>query len=419
MPQAELIAGFDASAPLGNKPANWAYLEDVLVKEKKLTSIKDSSELQRILRQLNGASQMYSSICVRDSYADLKKSLSLSQATKLCKGMQEEAAAIFKCYLHAERSKCENPPENTSNSELRSLYNKLQDGKHCREVFEGQGVSFPDPEKVLRLIFFKNVKNNFSNNAKDQITYFNELIEKIGAPENLKWTDIDKMSRADIIDKLNAINQFLTSSVKESGPFFPEIVSLNIGYNVFQSMLADLNVDFPWVEPDLHDNSTIDLEFQKFTSEDMVSRREVYEFNRAEGAVYQELEKSIEATEWGKSLSQIEQDLKKQFELFYFNPHDEDAYTAYRNRTSELQKQRVKLLKENLPKSNITYDKIIERLKVEPYPNSEAKKIFDDKLESISKKDPTAFLIEYYGKQDLLSQKGGFGFGMGIGASAR
>ena len=93
-----------------------------------------------------------------------------------------------------ERSKCENPPENTSNSELRSLYNKLQDGKHCREVFEGQGVSFPDPEKVLRLIFFKNVKNNFSNNAKDQITYFNELIEKIGAPENLKWTDIDKMS---------------------------------------------------------------------------------------------------------------------------------------------------------------------------------------------------------------------------------
>ena len=184
-------------------------------------------------------------------------------------------------------------------------------------------------------------------------------------------------------------------------------------------MLADLNVDFPWVEPDLHDNSTIDLEFQKFTSEDMVSRREVYEFNRAEGAVYQELEKSIEATEWGKSLSQIEQDLKKQFELFYFNPHDEDAYTAYRNRTSELQKQRVKLLKENLPKSNITYDKIIERLKVEPYPNSEAKKIFDDKLESISKKDPTAFLIEYYGKQDLLSQKGGFGFGMGIGASAR
>lgn len=147
LPQAELIAGFDDSAPLGNKPANWAYLEDVLVKEKNLTSIKDSKTLQRVLKQLNGATKMHSSICVRDNYADMKKSIELSQATKLCQTIQDESAAVFKCYLHAERPKCENPPENTSNNELRSLYNKLQSAKHCREIFDSQGISLPSQKR--------------------------------------------------------------------------------------------------------------------------------------------------------------------------------------------------------------------------------------------------------------------------------
>lgn len=250
LPNVEVIAGFDEKGPLGNSPANWAYLKDFLTKEKSLSAIKDEKELQKALSKIEGANITNASICVGGKYASKEMAMDLSNAQSLCEGSYLKDSLVYDCYLNAGKG-CENPPSNTSTSELRTFYENLQQYAHCNEIIDRESKpDTPSRDKLIRLIFYKEVKKNFSDNFKLQMEAYNSQLKKVGAPKELIWGDITKMTRAEILAKLNATSDFLAGKNREDSALRPELQAIGMTFSMgIQPVLGDLNTPFAWVEP--------------------------------------------------------------------------------------------------------------------------------------------------------------------------
>lgn len=160
LPNVEMIAGFDGIAPAGSKPGSATYLEDALSQEKRLTEIKDRKVLEKNFKALRNVPNMNAAICVGDSFVSHKASLSLSEMYNMCATTDfQKIKDVYNCYKNATTPACANPPANTGSSELRAIYNKLQDIRHCTEINPQRDL--PTTDQVIRLIFFENVKANY------------------------------------------------------------------------------------------------------------------------------------------------------------------------------------------------------------------------------------------------------------------
>ncbi|QDK46358.1 hypothetical protein DOM22_14875 [Bdellovibrio sp. ZAP7] len=390
LPNVELIAGYDGIAPLADKPANWQYLTDVLVKEKNLTAIKDANQLKKALNGLDGTNLLNASICVGDNFASHKLALNLRDAKNLCEGALAAVTPTYTCYLHAEPN-CENPPANTGASELRTAYNKLQDARHCLELEENRPFEevrrLPSPDTLIRLIHFKTVKANFMELNPDYLSSLNNLLKRVGAPEDLMWGDLEKMTRAEILNKLNKTNDYLSEKSSTPGPDYPEVSALVAGTRGLQRVLGDLLVPFAWVEPSADTNTpSMRVAGEKMSAKGIAKSREHYESGRASRDLNAKIESILQGqSKTYQAASAKKEEITKKLMSNDPNRTEQDVrvtFSDYSKATVEWRAIRA----QELSKAKNQIQVAANELAKEPYENAEGKKAYNEALVNIVKR---------------------------------
>lgn len=272
-PNLVAVAGFDGSAPGKDKLGAATYLEDFLKKEKQLTAMTDARQLNNAFLSIRNISIMTSAACVNGIYMRPGQApQSMESLMGECRDLaikikaQKEAGGstdIYQCYLLGEAG-CEDPPANPHSSPLRQYYNDLQATKHCDEALSSVGIVRPSPDEVIRLIYFRNVVNNYEIIHKEDIDKVNAVLDKVNAAPDLRIKDFSKMSRAEIIKKFAAITEYTD---KNKIKITPEMTEEDIEFNsslqlvqshveIHASVLNKLgNIPFEWVEPNAAEKS--------------------------------------------------------------------------------------------------------------------------------------------------------------------
>ncbi len=257
LPNLDLLAGFDQMAPLSATLASPQQLHDILAREKKLTAQKDLASLKAQFKGLSYANMTNVSLCVRDNYINNRTSSKMSALLEGCniKSIDQGLMSEYRKYLNAEPG-YENPPTNTGSNKIRQFYNNLQANEHCRKFFAEQGIyDLPQPDQVVRLIFFDNYKKNFQANQKVEIERINELLKKFKAPEDLKIPDLTKLNRQQVIDLVSKLQVFANQqkymSSNYENNFGKEVIELNsLVYQSSQYLRLNNLGPFGWVEPE-------------------------------------------------------------------------------------------------------------------------------------------------------------------------
>lgn len=174
-PDARLIAGYDGSAPLSDKPDGHEYLYDLLTKEKQLTSTGEQNKLKGILasevkslRNLNAAfyikptcrsngaesAYYYGLISSKDQHERQLRPFDKNECLNAKKELQTLSLRLDK-YDSGELE----IPKDTAGGELRQIYNKARSFEHCSSII-GEIIN---TNKVFSLLFYEGEKKNFAN----------------------------------------------------------------------------------------------------------------------------------------------------------------------------------------------------------------------------------------------------------------
>ncbi|QDK47128.1 hypothetical protein DOM22_19140 [Bdellovibrio sp. ZAP7] len=380
-PQVEVVVGFDKQGPLGNSPANWALLKDFLSKEKELTQIKDENELQKALKGLDGVRITDAAICVGGKFSNKKLTMDLANVQSMCEGAYLKDAKVYTCYLNAEEG-CANPPANTSDSELRRFYEKLQDYAHCKEVLPPeQQVGVPSPDTMIRLIHFADVKKNFVQNFSREIADYNKLLDKVGAPKDLHWGDIQKMTRAEVLAKLNATAKYLNDKTDNDSALKPEFMALKNFLNLgIQPVLGDLNVPFTWVDTGAGPSEGMKNGMLTASPANLIRVRKDYENDRATRLMNEKIESILKTNSATRSQMEVigvrEKELQRQME----------AGANFRDimgPAQQIDEDKQRLRQNNWKTISVELEQYKQQLKSESYASAEGQKIFNAKLDEL------------------------------------
>lgn len=313
-PNANMIAGYDGKAPLGDKPANWAYLEDVLKKEKKLTEARDKAALAKIFKSISGANQVNSAICVHsDDVVTLDKVVSIKDEMEKCKSDGSEAMQKkYYCYAKAEPG-CEDLPKETGSGPIREFYEYLQNTHHCTSLLEEQGVIRPSPDEVLRLIFDRQVRENFEKLYEKDIAELNKLLEQLGLPDNLRLKDLSHLTRKEYIDRIRAIGDELDKKYESARNEVGEVEDVDVFtavvlYRMLKRVPAGANcVPFSWVEPNARELSSCSQEPALAARKSAEQQVRVYALNSAERKILRQNSKSDELKQLASQYDRVSQ----------------------------------------------------------------------------------------------------------------
>ncbi len=186
-PLTKFIAGYDGSAPLSTRPAGHEYLYDLLAKEKSLLKEKDISNIEaQIKGMVSGLGSLNAAMLIKPYcespddqksfyYASKQDSGKFSELDiQKCLALKDEMATLRENYSRFYSGEVE-PPTDTQNGELRQIYSKTRQNEHCGEITN----IYIDPNQVLFLLFFEDVKKNFAKFYEKDLNKAEELIKAI------------------------------------------------------------------------------------------------------------------------------------------------------------------------------------------------------------------------------------------------
>ena len=223
LPNLNLITGFDAMGPKGNRPSSAQLLRDTLVKEQRLTEAKSKDELRAVADSLEGIDNMHATLCVDRYWLASKRGRNTSvttidKKTADCRPPDDAETELnkqFTCYLNVEPG-CENPPgdmEDPSKNVIRRYYELLQANRHCTDVMAKQGVVRPNYAQARRLLFDRTVRNSFSMLYAKQMAKFNSLLNELAVPKSLRLGNLGAMSRKAYLTKLQGLKAYYSAFV--------------------------------------------------------------------------------------------------------------------------------------------------------------------------------------------------------------
>ncbi len=269
-PNISLFTGYDGRAPLNDKPAGWSYLKGVLEKEPALLEVENAKKLQAILKKIPGANQVTSAIYSCDDYASLTEAYNFQDMGEKCEKFKEQLLAdedTYQCYLKSSREECFDPPANTGRSPLRDYYELTQKAVACRSFSEDPIFRNLSRDQAIRLIFFREVVNNFSRIYEKEIRESNEILKSLGAPSDVLLENPEKLTRKELLEKMEKLLAFLQSQSfdlalqakpGEFGEREAKLYALRNFHRGLTSTLMDLSsgcVPFNWTEPHKDDLS--------------------------------------------------------------------------------------------------------------------------------------------------------------------
>jgi hypothetical protein len=262
-PNTALISGYEGRAPLNDKPAGWQYLKGVLAAEPALLEITDHKKLKKALRKLPGALLTHAAISVCDSYASNKESYSFAEMSDLCVQLKDQlmkTSSSFDCYYKATKEECADPPTNTSSGPVREFYEILQKSSACSEISNDSIFRTYSRDQAIRLVFSKEVQKNFSRIYQAELADADQLLSELGAPSGLTFSGLEKLSRKDLLKKIQELQNFLQAKMPDAtldpkslefGETEAKLHSLAKLHSVLSSTMVNLDncVPFEWVEP--------------------------------------------------------------------------------------------------------------------------------------------------------------------------
>jgi hypothetical protein len=241
-----VIAGYDDAAPLGDKPAGHQYIENFLTRESNLEGLEGESAIRREVRKIiPSALGTNASMCLEGSiYVERDQFMDMSEAWKNCDENAQkvrDGAEMFNCYANAgsfdyglgiytgqspqqngeepssprggspptvpqstSARSCDNPPEDTRNGELRAYYNVMQEIAPCKYKPGFEWRDFPDPERMIRLIYHKKVAKAFSRAFASDLKDSVQVLIDAGVPKEVaeKIQHLEAMSRKELLEYL-------------------------------------------------------------------------------------------------------------------------------------------------------------------------------------------------------------------------
>ncbi|GEM_PF-4229648 len=223
LPKIRLIAGYDAAAPLGIRPAGHEYIRDILTKEKKLTAITDKKKIENYLKHnISIIKDLNSSLYLRPYCEDEKQNefffgsfdnkkeitnLDFKDCAATLPKLEEEAANFIK-YSSGELD----PREGKNYEHLRQLYKFSRRNEHCIDAFD-----IPlNVNSIFNLVFLTDVNENFVKFYKNDITKAAGIIT---ASKNLShkiWVptikNLKNKTYAQMLENINNMHGLLVSS---------------------------------------------------------------------------------------------------------------------------------------------------------------------------------------------------------------
>lgn len=174
-PKVKMIGGYDGSAPLSDKPMGHYYLEDLLVKEKKLLQQADEKKINDYVKaNIRGLSSMNTAVYVEPACSEdqelamyygsttTKKfsKFDLSQCAKSA-GILNQITLKFSNFDSGEVE----PPKDPSDPSIKTVYDQARSLEHCIQQLE-----IPlDVNALFNLRFYDAVKTNFANFYKNEV----------------------------------------------------------------------------------------------------------------------------------------------------------------------------------------------------------------------------------------------------------
>lgn len=206
-PEIKIIAGYDGSAPLSDKPAGHQYITDILLKEKQLLQNADQKKLQSYAKQaIQGLSMMNAAMYLECNdgtneaefyYGSQKEGKNFRPFDiKECEGKRNEIEQLNATIQKYQSGELE-PPKDTANGELRQIYNQARRIEHCGEIV-GTKLNL---NAVFNLLFYEGVKKNYTNFYKDDLAE----VEKILADMSIE--DIEKGFKEEMDKQGKDINE--------------------------------------------------------------------------------------------------------------------------------------------------------------------------------------------------------------------
>lgn len=204
-PQVRMIGGYDGSAPLSDKPMGHHYLEDLLVKEKKLLEQADQKQLNQYVKaNIRGLHSMYTAVYLEPTCEEEDQSAPLyygSQTNKTFSPFESnqcltKAAKINEIqfqFAKFDSGEIE-PPKNPSDPAIKNLYDQARSLEHCIEQLE----SPMSVNSLFNLRFYQAVKENFAHFYQDELKTATEVLGSV----NEKKLDQDLDNQLAVISEL-------------------------------------------------------------------------------------------------------------------------------------------------------------------------------------------------------------------------
>lgn len=225
-PDLRLVGGYDASAPMSDKPEGLEYIQELLINEKKLLEKTDQKKLEKkLFSSIKSINSLNAGIyikpqCVANSKVDAFYYGSQNKAKGLTEFLNgecqkpevkkeiKEIMSRYRLYYSGEL----NPPSDTVNGEMRKIYNKSRKLEHCLQ----ESNSVISLNSVFNLLFFNGVKESFAQFYKDDLKKIEKVLKDskviklkdiwVPTAENLK-----NKSRKQILDNIYKIHGLSTT----------------------------------------------------------------------------------------------------------------------------------------------------------------------------------------------------------------
>jgi hypothetical protein len=277
-PKARLIAGYDGSAPLSDKPLGHQYITEILLKEKDLYSQADQKQLQQYTRaNIQSLFQLNSAVFVNCDPENSKEFYYSSESqtrrfsefgAKECFKKIKDIENYYERISLYQSGELEPPKETTG--ELRQIYNFVRANEHCLELLE----SPLEANKVFNLLFYDGIKKNFAKFYENDLEEAQKILDTMNIENYIEVTNAD-LAKVEALKAVyeDKLNRYLADPEKYFKDEEKKLEKLKNDYLSFENK-------HPFVTNYVIGQS-LDEEQTKILIEYSQLKRKYYDFNRS------------------------------------------------------------------------------------------------------------------------------------------
>lgn len=217
-PNLKLVAGYGKEVPEGYRITGQKLISSLLQNENDLSKMKSEDYLKRkILRDIDYSQQIDFSLYVKtnNNYqfyynygSQLDEEIRQFKHSRECELKMDKISDFLQKYddLYFGKKKMIDEP---SQSYMSKIYDFAMEQRHCSEYLKmTTGRTMPSPNQVFKLLYFKNIKSNFTRYYKEEIELFLQDLSIITQNEELNRLKKDlnrfmafKLSRLDNLSR--------------------------------------------------------------------------------------------------------------------------------------------------------------------------------------------------------------------------